>query len=414
MNPPPNEAAGATADPRGALPDPKQFYRRIAAVLEGLPAGLTRRPLAERIGPRLLEQFSGLLGWRVVQLYDRAGDGYRLAHTWGDESPSIAEVLARVAADVPFEPDPEHPVWIGRTALGVTWLSPVDLERNALFAFGDRDPAAVDTPLDAATIGRLSFACTWIEHAFARQAHSHRLENTFEQARAIQMSLLPDPTVTFADYDVYAASVPATTVGGDVYDFTTVDVDTLGLTIADSSGHGLPAALQARDVLIGLRMGVERDFKINRIVEKLNRVIHRSSLSTRFISAVTGGLEKNGNFAYVNAGHPAPLLLDDAGFHELSIGGTVLGPLPESTYKMGFAHLDRGSMLALFTDGVIERGTEDGGEPFGEERVRQWMLDWWDGPAKDAVEDLLDRVRKHGKRRAFDDDVTVVLVRRPR
>jgi len=166
-------------------------------------------------------------------------------------------------------------------------------------------------------------------------------------------------------------------------------------------------------VLIGLRMGVERDFKINRIVEKLNRVIHRSSLSTRFISAVTGELERNGNFAYVNAGHPAPLLLDDGGFHELSIGGTVLGPLPESTYKMGFAHLDRGAMLALFTDGVVERGTEEG-EPFGEERVRQWMLEWWDGPAKDAVEDLLDRLRKHGTKRAFEDDVTVVLVRRPR
>jgi serine phosphatase RsbU (regulator of sigma subunit) len=114
----------------------------------------------------------------------------------------------------------------------------------------------------------------------------------------------------------------------------------------------------------GLRMGVERDFKINRIVEKLNRVIHRSGLSARFISVVTGELEKNGNFAYVNAGHPAPLLLDDAGFHELSVGGTVVGPLPDSTYKMGFAHLDR--------------------------------------------------LRRYGGKRAFEDDVSIVFIRRPR
>ncbi len=408
-----SDSIGTPTRHNDTLPDPKQFYRRIEAVLEGIPTGLTLRPLAERIGPRLLEQFAGLLGWRAVQLYDRTLDGYRLSHAWGDEATSIAEVVAAAAADVPFEPDAEHPVWIGRTALGVTWLSLVDGERETLFAFGDLDTALADAPLDPATIERLSFACTWIEHAFARQVHSRRLESTFEQARAIQMSLLPDPTVAFADYDVYAASVPATAVGGDVYDFTAVDADTLGLTIADSSGHGLPAALQARDVLIGLRMGIERDFKIHRIVEKLNKVIHRSSLSTRFISAVTGELEKNGNFAYVNAGHPAPLLLDEAGFHELSIGGTVLGPLPEATYKMGFAHLDRGSMLVLFTDGVIERGTEDGGEPFGEEGLRQWMLEWRAGPARAAVEDLLDRLRKHGTRRAFDDDVTVVVVRRP-
>ncbi len=403
----------AAAETRGALPDPKQFYRHIEAVLEGIPPGLTLRPLAERIGPRLLDQFSGLLGWRVVQLYDRVEGGYRLSSAWGADAPSIAGDVARAAPGVPFEPDADHPVWIGRTAIGVTWLTLVDGERETLFAFGDLDPSPADAPIDPGARARLAFACTWIEHAFGRQVHSRRLESTFEQARAIQMSLLPDPAVAFADYDIHAASVPATAVGGDVYDYTTVDPDTLGLTVADSSGHGLPAALQARDVLVGLRMGVERDFKINRIVEKLNRVIHRSSLSTRFISAVTGELERNGNFAYVNAGHPAPLLLDDTGFHELSIGGTVLGPLPDSTYKMGFAHLDRGAMLALFTDGVIERGVEDG-DPFGEERVRQWMLEWWDGPAKAAVEDLVDRLRRHGTKRAFEDDVTVVLVRRPR
>jgi len=60
-----------TAAPRAGLPDPKHFDRRIEAVLDGVPARLVLRPLAERIGPRLLEQFSELLGWRVVQLYDR-------------------------------------------------------------------------------------------------------------------------------------------------------------------------------------------------------------------------------------------------------------------------------------------------------------------------------------------------------
>ena len=40
--------------------------------------------------------------------------------------------------------------------------------------------------------------------------------------------------------------------------------------------------------------------------QKLNRVIHRSGLTSRFISLFFGELESNGNLAYVNAGHPAP------------------------------------------------------------------------------------------------------------
>ena len=42
-------------------------HRRIEAVLEGVPADLPLRSMAERIAPRILEQFAGLLGWRLVR-----------------------------------------------------------------------------------------------------------------------------------------------------------------------------------------------------------------------------------------------------------------------------------------------------------------------------------------------------------
>ena len=79
--------------------------------------------------------------------------------------------------------------------------------------------------------------------------------------------------------------------------------------LADASGHGLPAALQARDVVIGMRMGQAEDEKITATVSRLNRVIHRSGLASRFISLFYGELEETGNMAYVNGGHCPPLLL---------------------------------------------------------------------------------------------------------
>src|SRR5437899_220434 len=148
-----------------------------------------------------------------------------------------------------------------------------------------------------------------------KQLSSRRreLEDLFAQARAIQLSLLPHGRPSFGECDIAAVSVPAQSVGGDLYDFIHVDRDTLGVAVADSSGHGLPAALQARDVATGLRMGVERDLKLQRVVERLNRVIHQSGLTSRFISMFFGELERNGNLSYINAGHPPPLLLDASG-----------------------------------------------------------------------------------------------------
>jgi sigma-B regulation protein RsbU (phosphoserine phosphatase) len=176
----------------------------------------------------------------------------------------------------------------------------------------------------------------------------------------------------------------------------------------------LPAALQARDVSMGVRMGAERELKITRLVEKLNRIIHRSGLVTRFISMVFGELELNGNFMYVNAGHPPALLLDGNGLRELAVGGPLLGPIPDANYKMGFAHIDRGAALAMVSDGVLECRDREGIE-FGAERLASWLTDSRDRDAETSIADLVDRLRRHyGVKRPFEDDVTVMLARRLR
>ena len=126
-----------------------------------------------------------------------------------------------------------------------------------------------------------------------------------------------------------------------------------------------------------------------------------------------GELERNGNFTYINAGHPPPLLCDDLGLHSLTVGGLVLGPDAGARYKQGFAHLDRGAALLLVSDGVIEHGTTTG-DAFGEERLGEWLAEWREGTAEAAVADLLARLRGHGAGAPFEDDVTIVFVRRPR
>ncbi len=390
--------------------DPKALHRRIEHALDGLPNDGSLARFASALAPRVLEQLGPALGVAAAHVYRRDDGTLTLVKRCGEGRPDLARELARRLEGEGEERIADLP-WTGEHGPGHLALVPVGEDTRTLLALFGAPPGGL---AGVPTRAQLASAVAALHYAIAQHLRRRELEDLFAQARAIQLSLLPVAPPTFGNFDIAAASTPASAVGGDYFDFLEIDADSLGLAVADASGHGLPAALQARDVATGLRMGVERDLKITRVIEKLNRVIHRSGLTTRFISLVYGELHANGNFLYINAGHPPPQLLGDHGFHDLSMGGLLLGPDAHATYKLGFAHMDRGGALALFSDGVIERGIERGDEGFGQERVRAWMADWREGPAQDAVADLMKRLAAYGDGGPFEDDVTVMFVRRPR
>ena len=387
--------------------EPKQLYKRLEAVFDGLEPHCSSETLAESLAPRVLDKLGRPLGITTAHLYQRASSDLELKARWGQGRPDLSVELTRRLIPAPTHDIADLP-WAGETAGGRVGLVPMSEDDALLMALFVADPGELH---GAPSFAQLTSVLTSFHYAFGQHRKRRDLEDLFEQARAIQLSMLPPGRPHFGDFDIAAVSVPAASVGGDLYDFIHVDHDTLAIAVADSSGHGLPAALQARDVATGLRMGVERDLKLQRVVEKLNRIIHRSGLVSRFISLIFGELEKNGNFTYINAGHPPGLLRDKRGFSELSVGGTLLGPQSDAMYKLGFAHLDRGATLALVTDGVLERGVESG-EMFGDARLRDWMDAWPAGPAHDAAHDLVRRVGAFG-RGPLEDDLTVVYVHRP-
>ncbi|MFI5372940.1 MAG: PP2C family protein-serine/threonine phosphatase, partial [Candidatus Eisenbacteria bacterium] len=312
----------------------KSFYRRIEAAFAGLRETHSELGFAELLAPRLLHHLAHPLAIAGVQVYERRGDHVSRVVAVGAGHPDLSQELMERFAPIGEDAIRELP-WVGDTRAGRTGLvNAGEGGDSPLIALLLTPPGGLrGTP----SRSELGSALASLRYAILQHLHRRELEDLFEQARAVQQSLLPGGRPTFADYDICAVSVPAQSVGGDLYDFIDVDRDTLAIAVADASGHGLPAALQARDVATGLRMGVERDLKVTRMIEKLNRVIHRSGLSTRFVSLVFGELERNGNLSYVNAGHPPPLLIDDKGTHELSVGGLILGPDPEVLYKLGFA-----------------------------------------------------------------------------
>lgn len=255
----------------------------------------------------------------------------------------------------------------------------------------------------------LNTACSILSVKLAEE----RLGAALREAAEIQHSLLPATAPEFPGFDIAARSQPAEEVGGDWFDYLPLGEGSLGLAIGDASGHGLPAALMARDVVVGLRMGIERELKAGHVLAKLNKVLHASTLSSCFASLLYGELEENGSFFYFSAGHDAPLLVTDEGCTLLRTSGTVLGPLPDARFRRHFAHLDHGALMALYTDGMIERRSRSG-ELFGLERLQALLHAGRELSAAALVARCFDELERFGPAGPDTDDQTLLLVKRAR
>ncbi len=252
-----------------------------------------------------------------------------------------------------------------------------------------------------------------IRTAVDSKLRTEKLEGLIQEAHRIQQSILPRSVPSVGDFDVAAISRPAELVGGDFYDFIPIGNDSFGTAIADASGHGLLAALLVRDVHVGLRMAIGSDLKISRTLERLNRILNKSRLTTKFVSLFYAEFEANGEVLYVNAGHPAPLhfVSRRRTFEELAPTGMVLGPSPNSTYGRRGFRMEPGDLLCLYTDGITEAHDEKGRE-FGTGRLRRMVAEMRRRPAREIAERVLLSAGLFSGQPSPEDDQTVVVIRR--
>jgi Stage II sporulation protein E (SpoIIE) len=240
---------------------------------------------------------------------------------------------------------------------------------------------------------------------------SDSIKSEYEQAFQIQKSLLPISTPKIPGYQIAGNSQQAELVGGDIFDYYKFNEEEFGFCIGDASGHGIPAALMARDVIIGLRMGLENQTKMVYTLKKLNRVIYQSAFSTRFISLFYAEMETNGTLFYVNAGHPSPILVYNNEVTELNSTGLVFGALPEIDLRRSYLNINPGSVLVLFSDGIVERLNASGVE-FGMELLRDVIIKNKDKDADEIVNAVFLSAYRFGNKKQWEDDATVVVIKR--
>jgi PAS domain S-box-containing protein len=251
-------------------------------------------------------------------------------------------------------------------------------------------------------------------------AHALERARLFEErayvARMLQAGLLPDRLDPIPGLEVavrYHSIADGGSVGGDFYDCFGISPGRWLVAVGDVAGKGTAAAVLtglARHTLRAIALREERPEEMLRF---LNEALLRQASDNAFCTIGCATLERtaDGGFEACLAagGHPFPLLVRAGGrVEEVVVRGTMLGVESSPRLEPTRLPLGPGDTLVLYTDGVVD-ARADGGERFGEERLRAAVDAAAGGDAADVASAVDEAVGAFEPDVQRDDRAIVVL-----
>jgi serine phosphatase RsbU (regulator of sigma subunit)/anti-sigma regulatory factor (Ser/Thr protein kinase) len=179
-------------------------------------------------------------------------------------------------------------------------------------------------------------------------------------AETLQRSVLPVALPRVEGVQLAARYLPGSAeldVGGDWFDALTLPGGRIGLVVGDVVGKGVQAAASMAQLRNAIRAFSVEPLKPSSALARLNRLAEEA-LDTSFATLVYLVLDpETGTCRISSAGHPPPIVAYADGRVELVEGGRglPLGTGIASKYRQETLHVPAGSMLVLYTDGLVER-----------------------------------------------------------
>jgi serine phosphatase RsbU (regulator of sigma subunit) len=190
-------------------------------------------------------------------------------------------------------------------------------------------------------------------------------------SETMQRSLLPSglPEVRGVEVGHVYESAARVDVGGDVYDFLTLDDGRLAVILGDVTGKGIQAAADMAMAKFSFRALARMRPEPADFLASANEVVVDEIETGKFITMVYVLLDAEaGTVSSACAGHPAPRLVARNGdVSGLAGHGLALGIDSDQAYDVAQTALEPGTTVVLYTDGVLEARRD--GELYGEERL---------------------------------------------
>jgi serine phosphatase RsbU (regulator of sigma subunit) len=293
----------------------------------------------------------------------------------------------------------------GWTAAVVPVATPAEVIASlSIFSFRPGSPISEET-IDAASAiaGQAALA---IDNARLYQQQK-------EFADTMQRSLLPhdEPHAVGLEVGEVYESSARVDVGGDIYDFMELEDGRLAVVLGDVTGHGVEATADMAMAKFVFRSLAREHPEPGEFLSFANDVVVDEIASGKFITMAYLTIDgARGDVRCASAGHPPPrLVLPDGTVRGLESTGLVLGIDSGQTYEETRADLPSGSVIVVYTDGVIEARRD--GELYGVERLDALLAERRDLPPRELAVAVTEDCRDFAGGE-LGDDLAVVVIRR--
>ncbi len=242
------------------------------------------------------------------------------------------------------------------------------------------------------------------------QAENIRKTKELEDARRMQLSMLPETLPEHPEYEIAVSMRTASEVGGDYYDFGFSEDGALTVAVGDATGHGMRAGIMVA-IMKGLFSTIGCGSDPKHFFVRCNRILRKMNLENMLMAMTLVRLK--GGRARTSAAAMPPALLFRSASHQvetITVGGMFLGAGIDLPYEEAVFHFSPGDILLLMTDGLPELlNAED--ETLDYPRVLESFEKVATLRPKDIIDNLLARGDEWRGNLPQHDDITLIAIR---
>lgn len=370
-------------------------------------------------------QISGGVSYTLIMLIVSLGDCLRIvvrallkrhAGAWIIAA-GVCVLVTGVAVNVLFEREIiKIPAWLYQVNIIFTILSvpiavSIYLARN--FAHTNRHLADQLTQVQELSAREIAHQRTETELRLQHEkerAENERRAKELEEARQLQLSMLPKKLPQIPNLEIAAYMKPATEVGGDYYDFHVGDDGTLTVAVGDATGHGLRAG-SVVTATKSLFNAFAKEASLSHILRQTSEALKGMNLRGLYMAVIM--LKVKGSRLSASAAGMPPMLIyrhDTKQIEELIIKAMPLGSVKNFPYQQQETSIAAGDTIVLMSDGFAERFNPQG-ELLDYERAKEVLAEIATGSPQQIIDRFVEVGEEWAGSRPQDDDVTFVVLK---
>ena len=242
------------------------------------------------------------------------------------------------------------------------------------------------------------------------EVENTRKTEELEEARELQMSMLPQAAPQLPNLDVAFEMRPATEVGGDYYDYNLTEDDQLTIAVGDATGHGMNAGLVVSAVKSLFKTSAPEAGNLETL-ERISQGIKSMNLKRLYMAMTLITLNQN-RLELAGAGMPPALFYraDENSVEEILLEGMPLGGFIGTERQEARFDLQSGDTILLMSDGLPEMLNPEN-EMLDYPKTKELFEEVADQPPKAIIDHLFKAGTSWADGAPQADDVTLVVIK---